>query len=967
MPKLPTRESLSPIRVHESPPIATIDSKVASVGRSQAQFGNALASLGSAFADFGGGLGEADAYNTERSFQEFKFEQDKAFDTALRGIEPGKASAFADEWTKSYTESARGFLATVPEKLKPVYDDKLFDAERGYYGTATNFERAEQKRSALNAVEDYKTRLDFSGNIDAIKQDYERNLQLNPYLTPIEKDEVRRKDFAVLESEHIRWRLDHGDSPDAIIRDIEGERSQEPTALYPGGQGPGDAGPAKGAPGTQSGASDAARAAEILEKHSDLRDLEPTDRAVVEGALEQAGLGKDALVRGDRADLVGALRAAADGTQGGRGVGTSAPALAILEQAPSRSERQAIFKSGGVVVNLDTNSGPVGKPTSPMVVIPDKATPEQRSAANAYAGAIAKLYKDEFGVELKPRVVTRSENGRGRPFTIHTEPYAVTDEKAVAYFDSDKGAEAHARILRETLGKIPGVRFSVPHDEAKGDRGAEHGSVNEVSLARRVLASLGSGARLPGAGDYGSGEPSLAQGPTPVSNGRGDQTLTSYAALGAGARLPGPEAQGETQDKPVRTAQAATGTLSDADRAPDSGLLRTDSERQSEREYAQDHPRQGSQYSGKYPNLSLDQRARLVDQVQTAKKTQLQERLWDLKQQAADDIASRRDSGLGRQDFEIDSYRKAVEPSVWNNYVLDRRQADMEYAAGRGLDDMDDGTMRRHLDGLVPEPGSADYEMRAKVYDKTKARADKLRELRSEDPAEAVNEAPEVKRVTQRLQSQGVEDPGSIVKARLEAQARLGIPEQDRLPITKAEATALLDLPAKRWAMDKKDYYDKLRAAADRAEETYGPLLAPSVFEAAVALDLKDKTGTDAAAGVLANLVKGQAVTADDFRRMNELSDIDRISRTFDATLRPDMGDEDRPYISPFHGADNMAFTTRYAAELAGTRPNAGQEAWIRDNAAEPGAIEKFDLKFGKGAAARAIGKGEKGKGKNSK
>lgn len=207
-------------------------------------------------------------------------------------------------------------------------------------------------------------------------------------------------------------------------------------------------------------------------------------------------------------------------------------------EAPTHAERNRIFRQGGVVVNLDTNSGPVGKPTTPMVVIPDNATKAQRKAAEAYAGQMAQLYRDKFGVDLTPKVVKRSVNGRGRPSTIHTEPYAVTDPRAVAYFQTPEGVSAHAQILRDTLGKIPGVVFSIPHDPTrKGDHGAEANGVNEVALAKLVLADLKGGGSAPspqrfaeanrlGGPDEESGsirgpnkipgEPKLISGPTPV-------------------------------------------------------------------------------------------------------------------------------------------------------------------------------------------------------------------------------------------------------------------------------------------------------------------------------------------------------------------------------------------------------------------------------------------------------------------
>jgi lysozyme len=357
-----------------------------------------------------------------------------------------------------------------------------------------------------------------------------------------------------------------------------------------------------------------------------------------------------------------------------------------------------------------------------------------------------------------------------------------------------------------------------------------------------------------------------------------------------------------------------------------------------------------------FADLPPDVRVKFAKEAASARDVRLQSRLWDLKQQIDDDVQSVRKTGVGRENIEIDAIKRAVEPSVWNKYVNDRREAEMEFEAGRDLDTMPTGDLKSHVDRLVPEPGSADYGLRAKVYDKVKKRADKIRELREKDPAAAVNDFPEVKRAAadyKVAQDEGGADIGKVVKARLDAQTRAGIPAYDQSPITRAEGKALLDLPSNTSTLPEKEYNARLRAAADRAEEQYGPLLGRQVFEAAVRFHLKDKTGSDYAAGLISKMVKGEAVTRDDYSRMTELQSIDQIGRTFDATLRPDMGDEDRPYISPLHAAGEKQFASDYAGQEAARTPNPAQEKWLHDN---PDAWQAFDLKFGRGAAARVLG-----------
>jgi hypothetical protein len=191
-------------------------------------------------------------------------------------------------------------------------------------------------------------------------------------------------------------------------------------------------------------------------------------------------------------------------------------------KVPSPGERRAIHAEGGIVVNLDTNWSK-GNPTGPMIVIPDNASPAQREAAQAYVGELYNLNKEVFGRSLPPRVVTRSENGRGRAATIHTEPYAVTDAAAVKFFSTPEGQAKHAAILRNTLGKIPGVHFSIPHDPSKGDMGASGNGTNEVTLAKGVIAALQGG----GDGSLTSGDES---GTSQSAQARGVPTIRDAVA-----------------------------------------------------------------------------------------------------------------------------------------------------------------------------------------------------------------------------------------------------------------------------------------------------------------------------------------------------------------------------------------------------------------------------------------------------
>ena len=151
----------------------------------------------------------------------------------------------------------------------------------------------------------------------------------------------------------------------------------------------------------------------------------------------------------------------------------------------SLAGRRQIFEAGGAPILLDTNSVGGKGITEPLVVVPDNATAEQKAAAQKYADQIATYLNPKLGRKMKGRIKTTAENGRGRAYAFHTEPFALTDPAAVRLMTSAEGMAAHRRILQNTLGGLKGAQFFIPHD-AK-DPGAIGNGISEVEHARNLL------------------------------------------------------------------------------------------------------------------------------------------------------------------------------------------------------------------------------------------------------------------------------------------------------------------------------------------------------------------------------------------------------------------------------------------------------------------------------------------------
>lgn len=479
-------------------------------GQAMQGLGRAIASLGDAFADVGS---QEQDFNDKLAMVNWSNQVDMDELTSQQNY-GGDGTDYTLGRQSYYESSAADLLSSVsPQNQQKA---QLFVAQKrgGFLEGAQRFEGERRQGALTSTIEDSiglqygNAALADPGNRPRALMEATQgvNAMIDSSPLPESRKEALRARAAEFAEDMINESL--AEDPDAALKAlprvqqyIDELSADEPmpidggriNAVNDGAEG------VDGAPGAQSG-----------------RGLPPPSRLGAPGTEQPAGQGSVA----DRQPQASNFR--------------------ILDtEAPTHAERNRIFKQGGVVVNLDTNWAKGDKPTTPMVVIPDNATKAQRQAAEAYAGKMAGLYREKFGVDLKPKVVTRSANGRGRPATIHTEPYAVTDSKAVAYFQTPEGAGAHAQILRDTFGKVPGVVFSIPHDPTrKGDHGAEANGVNEVSLAKLVLAQLKGGDARPaptqfaGMSRVGAAPAGMVGPGAPTNAARGQNKIPTGAQSG---------------------------------------------------------------------------------------------------------------------------------------------------------------------------------------------------------------------------------------------------------------------------------------------------------------------------------------------------------------------------------------------------------------------------------------------------
>ncbi len=233
------------------------------------------------------------------------------------------------------------------------------------------------------------------------------------------------------------------------------------------------------------------------------------------------------------------------------------------------------------------------------------------------------------------------------------------------------------------------------------------------------------------------------------------------------------------------------------------------------------------------------------------------------------------------------------------------------------------------------------------------------------------------------------DDRRALIGARLDAQARLGIPGYRQRIVTRAEADSLLQMPADAQMTDGV-FRENLRSAAARAIELYGPQHGRRALVDAMSFRQSSDTRRRIATSLLSQFSEGDAMTAEGLADMAEMLDIDRRDalwrfgapgdaaglprgptpgaagqRALDvmAASEGDLGapwaPSDRPSIGP-------QFTQTGPNPFAGVSVNTTSRPPIAPTAEEieelrrsPEFWQEFDSIYGVGAAARALGRPE--------
>jgi GH24 family phage-related lysozyme (muramidase) len=394
---------------------------------------------------------------------------------------------------------------------------------------------------------------------------------------------------------------------------------------------------------------------------------------------------------------------------------------------------------------------------------------------------------------------------------------------------------------------------------------------------------------------------------------------------------------------------------------------------------------------GGEPSARAKRWAKMDPEARAALATRARTALSSITQQdVEDDLARIRRTGNPVLDQDgkhsLDRAAPILSPNQLSKLRIRWNEAALEHKALSALPDMSEEEAQAHIDSFTPGEGASEesFASTARIQDKARKTWTKIKEIRDKDPAASVIAAPEVRATAERLRGrnsvgiatdeegnavavdlgtgQPVAEPRQVwepmIKARLDAQTRLGIPEYAQKPITRREADRLLEMP-KDVDPSSREYMDRLKAAADRAEQLYGPRYASKALRTAIGYRLRDAENKDVRAAMVAKLARGETISSRELADLSALANISRIGRWFDQPQADPEVDQGLPSLSLDSDSNysRAGMRLQEASEKAMKFPNESQKKWLEAN---PDQWQAFDLKFGRGAAAEVLKKGKK-------
>lgn len=348
---------------------------------------------------------------------------------------------------------------------------------------------------------------------------------------------------------------------------------------------------------------------------------------------------------------------------------------------------------------------------------------------------------------------------------------------------------------------------------------------------------------------------------------------------------------------------------------------------------------------GTYNALTAEDRRKLSDKLEVAARNQVQQDVDDAAEQL-------RREGTVEIDDQGRTVLERAKPILTRHQYEDAKlkwaKARIEYDAMHDLERLPEAEMQERLDQIAPKTGEKYYEMKAEVYDDAVRRAEKLRELRDNDPAAAVADFDEVEQAAELLRA-NPEDPQArleLSRARMDAQDSIGIPPGLQTPITNLEARVIM---APTRGLDGVALKEAVEKVQEDLQEQYGPY-ARAAGISAVGYIVKSREVAETITGLLGAAMEGMPVSAAKIRRTEWEAEELKAER---ALALP--GDPMRQYGMEALEAPRGVPATEHPFTQHGMRRQPPQRA-IDMLKANPGLRGEFDQHYGPGSAEKVLG-----------
>lgn len=332
---------------------------------------------------------------------------------------------------------------------------------------------------------------------------------------------------------------------------------------------------------------------------------------------------------------------------------------------------------------------------------------------------------------------------------------------------------------------------------------------------------------------------------------------------------------------------------------------------------------------------------------------------WQLKQQLADDVKSMEQTGTGVMagDKPIDPAQVAevLGPDDAAKWFGDRQRAKAFHAVTQAFPTMTSEDITEELERVKPKPGSEGYAEAAALHERMEKHAEAVLKLRREDPAKAVEAFPQVQAAIAAAEEEG--GPENLARARLAAQAAIGVPELGRNVLTSDEAMSLAQ-PILLNEPDEPAMHQSVQALIAKSREQYGEL-ADDVVSQVLRSKGIDRDTAKAGAVFMRKMMFGQTLVPIEVEMLRAAGETDLANRALAGeqvivSLRSGGSQGDRK-ANP-KGQPGLQFTRQQQGPNALTArrepvkqvPNARQIERLK---AHPELAPAFDEKFGDGAA----------------